>query len=97
MPTYYKLQGPWTISPGATVGFSISWANTGGTSDHGPIVPLAHPHRAGFRRSPKLTTFDVTKGRSGRLPAYFYEFKVRNDGGGFVSFDIDLVDFKDLM
>jgi hypothetical protein len=98
MPHYYKLQGPWTISPGATVGFSLTWANTGGSSDHGPIVPMANPRSAGGRQVAKLTTLDVTKGRTGgHHSSVFYEFKIRNEGNRIVSFDVELVDFHDLM
>jgi hypothetical protein len=99
MPHYHKLQGPWTISPGATVGFSLSW---GSDSDHGPIVPMANPRIPAAHPPPfgaaKLTTFDVAKGRGGQAQSQvFYEFKVRNDGTRSVIYDIELVDFQDLM
>jgi hypothetical protein len=57
---------------------------------------MANPRRS-FGTT-RLTTFDVTKGRTGgHHSSVFYEFKIRNTGARIISFDVELVDFQDLM
>jgi hypothetical protein len=101
MANYYKWEGPWTIAPGATVGFSVSWAAAGTRGDRGPIVPMADPKTPGRRRSAVLVTLDTAKGRTGGRPhgggSVFYEFKVRNDSSRLTSFGLELVEFEDAM
>ena len=109
MPSYLKVDGAWmTIAPGQTLGAWISWENIPGTGpNQGPLFVMADPkshltdpktHQGG---EVKLTTFDLTKCRrapgAGGSTEVFYELKIRSESQITATFDLEMIDFKDLM
>ncbi|HEY2159326.1 MAG TPA: hypothetical protein VGH33_27110 [Isosphaeraceae bacterium] len=110
MPSYLKVDGAWmTIAPGQTIGAWASWENIPGVGpNQGPLFIMADPKphqtdpKTGQGGEIKLTTFDLTKCRRGGgagsgSTEVFYEYKIRSESQITATFDLEMIDFKDLM
>jgi hypothetical protein len=97
MPTYTKVDNAsWTIAPGVTLIGTISWEGIPGVGPNkGPLVIMADP-KPGQAGQTKLITFDPEKCRRDKGEV-FYQFKMRSESDKTCTFDLEIIDFQDLM
>ena len=96
MPSYLKVDGAWmTIKPGATLNGWASWEGTGAGPNQGPLLIMADP-KPRQEGQTKLITFDPEKCRRDKGEV-FYQFKIRSESDKTTTFDLEIIDFKDLM
>ena len=101
MPQYMKLPVHFTQAANSSLwGYSMSWENTGVGPNQGPIFLGADPvSQQGAETD--FVVYDFAKCRRAPGPSggteVFYQFGIRNLSQFDAVFDLELIDFKDLM
>jgi hypothetical protein len=102
MPRYIKVENDqFTIAANRAVyGWWITWEGQPGVGpNQGPLFVMADP-KSHQSKEVHLVTYDLTKCRrdpSTGATEVFYEYGVRNDSAITATFDLEIIDFQDLM
>lgn len=102
MPQYMKLPVHWTQAANSSLwGYWMSWENIPGVGpNQGPLLVGADPvsHQSA---ETDFVVYDLAKCRRAPGPSggteVFYQFGIRNLSQFDAVFDLELIDFKDLM